>query len=33
MCIIAMGFVVAGVVAAATVKPGKGMPLAKTAGA
>ncbi len=33
MCIIAMGFVVAGVVAAAIVKPGKGMPLAKAAGA
>lgn len=33
MCIIAMGFVVAGAVAAAIVKPGKGMPLAKAAGA
>jgi hypothetical protein len=33
ICIIAMGFVVAGLVAAAMVKPGKGMPLAKAAGA
>ncbi len=33
MCIIAMGFVVAGLVAAAMVKPGKGMPLAQAAGA
>jgi len=33
MCIIAMGFVFAGLVAAALVKPGAGMPLAKGAGA
>jgi hypothetical protein len=33
ICIIAMGFVVAGLVAAAMVKPGKGMPVAKAAGA
>jgi hypothetical protein len=33
ICIIAMGFVVAGLVAAAIVKPGAGMPLAKAAGA
>jgi hypothetical protein len=33
MCIIAMGFVCSGLVAAAMVKPGKGMPLAKAAGA
>jgi hypothetical protein len=33
MCIIAMGFVFAGLVTAALVKPGAGMPLAKAAGA
>jgi hypothetical protein len=33
MCIIAMGFVVAGLVAAAMVKPGAGIPSAKAAGA
>jgi hypothetical protein len=33
ICIIAMGFVFAGLVAAAIVKPGAGMPLAKAAGA
>lgn len=33
MCITAMGFVFAGLVAAAIVKPGAGMPLAKAAGA
>jgi hypothetical protein len=33
ICIVAMGFVVAGLVAAAMVKPSKGMPLAKAAGA
>ncbi|HEY6307985.1 MAG TPA: hypothetical protein VI488_16160 [Candidatus Angelobacter sp.] len=33
ICIIAMGFVCAGLVVAAIVKPGAGMPLAKAAGA